>query len=52
MTKSRSVGRAGGSRRYRLSTALDGPVEDAGRTSEIALRGLRQEHAAVSMVQN
>jgi hypothetical protein len=47
MTESRSVGQADWARLYLLLTALEEPVEDAGRTPEIALRELRQEHPAV-----
>ena len=47
MTESRSVGQADLVRLHTLLTALEGPVEDAPRTPEIALRELRREYAAV-----
>ena len=46
MTELRSVGQADLVRPYTLLTALEGPVEDAARTPEIALRELRREYAA------
>jgi hypothetical protein len=47
MTDSRSVAQADWARLHLLRTALEGSVEDAGRTPEIALRELRQECVAV-----